>query len=63
LTYVDEGAANVVYKINLKPSTPPASALDTYGSGTPPPTEVEFDEDPNAVFQCKISRISMMNEF
>lgn len=62
LTYVDEGAANVVYKINLRPLTPPASALDTYEGGTPPPTEVEFGEDPNAIFQSKLSEMAIMDE-
>lgn len=42
--YLDEGAANIVYRIKLIPCTPPATSIDEFGSGTPPPTEVEAGE-------------------
>lgn len=40
-SYLNEGAANIVYKIRLIPSTPPPTIADEYGAGTPPPTEID----------------------
>ncbi len=40
--YLAEGAANVVYTINIPPPTPGESELPSYGDGTPPPTETDF---------------------
>ncbi|MCJ1315230.1 Inositol-pentakisphosphate 2-kinase [Xylographa vitiligo] len=44
LTFLAEGAANIVYRISLPPpSTPPLSAsLPSYSGSTPPPSEIEF---------------------
>ncbi len=39
--YLDEGAANIVYRFHLRYPTPEPSELEEYGDGTPPPTEVE----------------------
>jgi inositol-pentakisphosphate 2-kinase len=46
LTYLAEGAANIVYMFEIRHPTPPPSQLEEYGDGTPPPTEIEseFDE-------------------
>ncbi len=46
LTYLAEGAANIVYRFDIRRNTPPPSQLEEYGDGTPPPTEIEseFDE-------------------
>jgi inositol-pentakisphosphate 2-kinase len=43
--YVAEGAANIVYRILLRPRTPPGSVLDEFGDGTPPPSSIEPDID------------------
>lgn len=45
LSYLNEGAANVVYRIQIRSSTPPPSQLEEYGDGTPPPSEIESDLD------------------
>ena len=48
LTYLDEGAANIVYRISIsqpQPGTPRPTELDEYGEGTPPPSEIEFDDE------------------
>lgn len=42
LGYLAEGAANIVYTIDVLPLTPAESDLPTYRDGTPPPTETEF---------------------
>lgn len=53
-TYLDEGAANVVYQIAFPHSTPPPSLLEDYGGGTPPPTEIADDEEGDlSIFQSK----------
>ncbi|PMD40870.1 hypothetical protein L207DRAFT_346892 [Hyaloscypha variabilis F] len=44
-TYLNEGAANIVYRIQVTPSSPQPSLLDEYGDGTPPPSEIESDID------------------
>lgn len=45
LTYLAEGAANIVYRFEIRHPTPPPSQLEEYGEGTPPPTEIECDFD------------------
>jgi hypothetical protein len=45
LSYLNEGAANIVYRIQVRHSTPPPSQLEEYGEGTPPPTEIETEID------------------
>ena len=42
--YLNEGAANIVYRLDIRGPTPPATLLEEYGERTPPPTEVEFEE-------------------
>jgi inositol-pentakisphosphate 2-kinase len=47
LTYLNEGAANIVYRIivpSSRPRTPQPSALEEYGEGTPPPSEIDPEE-------------------
>ena len=47
LTYLGEGAANIVYRISIpqpQPGTPQPTELEEYGEGTPPPSEIEFDD-------------------
>lgn len=44
ITYWGEGAANIVYRISVPFPTPPPSQVEEYGEGTPPPTEIEFEE-------------------
>lgn len=46
LSYLDEGAANIVYRVSVQPTTPGIASLEMYEDGTPPPTELEFEEDP-----------------
>jgi inositol-pentakisphosphate 2-kinase len=41
LSYLNEGAANIVYRIEIRVPTPPPSMLEEYGSGTPPPSAIE----------------------
>lgn len=45
LEYLNEGAANIVYRVIIQQSTPPSSVIDEYGDDTPPPTEIEPVED------------------
>jgi inositol-pentakisphosphate 2-kinase len=45
LSYLNEGAANIVYRIQVRYPTPPPSQLEEYGEGTPPPSEIESDLD------------------
>ncbi|MCJ1377683.1 Inositol-pentakisphosphate 2-kinase [Xylographa soralifera] len=42
LIFLAEGAANIVYRISLPPTTPPLSASPSWGNSTPPPSEIEF---------------------
>ncbi|MCJ1296406.1 Inositol-pentakisphosphate 2-kinase [Xylographa carneopallida] len=43
LTFLAEGAANIVYRIHPQPSTPPLSSSSPFYSDlTPPPSEIEF---------------------
>ncbi|TVY30740.1 Inositol-pentakisphosphate 2-kinase, partial [Lachnellula hyalina] len=63
LTYLAEGAANIVYRISIQPLTPESSLLEQYGPGTPPPTDIEpGDEDEDEVeylnvFDSKLLRL------
>ncbi|MCJ1283378.1 Inositol-pentakisphosphate 2-kinase [Xylographa opegraphella] len=42
LTYLAEGAANIIYRLTPPPTTPPlSSSSPNYSSTTPPPTEIE----------------------
>jgi inositol-pentakisphosphate 2-kinase len=53
LTYLAEGAANIVYRFEIRHPTPPPSQLEEYGEGTPPPTEIESDFDEKGDgFEC-----------
>ncbi|TVY55479.1 Inositol-pentakisphosphate 2-kinase [Lachnellula cervina] len=45
LTYLAEGAANIVYRISIRPLTPEPTLLEQYGTGTPPPTEIEPEDE------------------
>jgi hypothetical protein len=53
-SYLNEGAANIVYKISDRDLTPASSVLDQYGDGTPPPSEVDPDTDR---YQDKIEQL------
>ncbi|KAE9367959.1 hypothetical protein N431DRAFT_349172 [Stipitochalara longipes BDJ] len=44
-TYLNEGAANIVYRIQVRSPSPQPSLLEEYGEGTPPPSEIESDID------------------
>lgn len=64
LTYLAEGAANIVYRFEIRHPTPPPSQLEEYGEGTPPPTEIESDFDEKGdgfecagVFENKLLRL------
>ncbi|TVY32354.1 Inositol-pentakisphosphate 2-kinase, partial [Lachnellula occidentalis] len=63
LTYLAEGAANIVYRISIQPRTPKPSLLEQYGPGTPPPTDIEPEaEDEQEVdylnlFDSKLLRL------
>jgi hypothetical protein len=43
--YLNEGAANIVYTIEVTVPTPPGSILEAYGPGTPPPEAIESHLD------------------
>ena len=49
LCYLAEGAANIVYHISVPylPPDPQPTVLDMCGDGTPPPTEIDGDEEDN----------------
>jgi inositol-pentakisphosphate 2-kinase len=56
--YYSEGAANIVYRISVPWPTPPPTAVEEYGDGTPPPSEIEeADKNPAnhylQIFDCK----------
>jgi inositol-pentakisphosphate 2-kinase len=53
-SYLNEGAANIVYRLDIRGPTPPATLLEEYGEGTPPPTEVEFEEFEEKQTQLKV---------
>lgn len=44
VTYLGEGAANIVYRISVPYPTPPPSQVEEYGEGTPPPSDIEIQE-------------------
>lgn len=48
LVYMAEGAANIVYRIHFPHSTPEPTDLNEYGSGTPPPTDIEPENNLSA---------------
>jgi len=52
--YINEGAANIVYRLDIRDPTPPATWLEEYGDGTPSPTEVEFEEFEEKQTQLKV---------
>jgi inositol-pentakisphosphate 2-kinase len=57
LTYLAEGAANIVFLLHLPPSplsTP--TDVDSYGPGTPPPTDLPIPTHPQ-VFSNKLLRL------
>ncbi|PSS17066.1 hypothetical protein M430DRAFT_59443 [Amorphotheca resinae ATCC 22711] len=41
LSYLAEGAANIVYRIHIPPGTPQPSVLEEYGDDEPQPTEID----------------------
>ena len=43
--YLNEGAANIVYTIEVTVPTPPGSILEAYSPGTPPPEATESHLD------------------
>jgi hypothetical protein len=43
LSYLNEGAANIVYRFSKRQSTPEPSLIEEYGVGTPPPSEIESE--------------------
>jgi hypothetical protein len=45
ISYLSEGAANIVYRISVPVSTPPPSEIEEYGDDTPPPSEIEVYEN------------------
>lgn len=45
VTYLDEGAANIVYQISIPYPSPSTSIHEEYGDGTPPPSEIEIPDD------------------
>jgi hypothetical protein len=49
ISYLNEGAANIVYRISIRYPTPQPSQLEEYGDNTPPPTEIEVLEDKKQV--------------
>jgi inositol-pentakisphosphate 2-kinase len=68
LTYLAEGAANIVYRLEIRHPTPPPSQLEDYGEGTPPPTEIESDFDEKCdgfeylgVFESTLFRIYVLH--
>ena len=68
LTYLAEGAANIVYRFETRHPTPPPSQLEEYGEGTPPPTEIESDFDEkgdefecSGVFESTVFRIHILH--
>lgn len=40
--YLNEGAANIVYRIEIPPGTPQASILEEYEEGEPVPGDLEI---------------------
>jgi hypothetical protein len=54
-SYLAEGAANIVYKISIRPGTPQESLLDSYGEGTPPPEEIDTGPQWLGAFDSKLS--------
>ena len=66
-SYLDEGAANIVYRIHVRYPTPETTELEEYGEGTPPPTEIEVREgkptaDELAVFDSKFPRTKCLSQ-
>ncbi|MCJ1473086.1 hypothetical protein MMC13_001736 [Lambiella insularis] len=65
LSFLAEGGANIVYRMHLRPSTPPSSSAflssdDEYGHGTPPPTEIDFPYSPpnwNHILKNRLLRL------
>lgn len=45
VSYLAEGAANVVYRLSIRYPTPDPSILEEYGDGTPPPAEIDVRDD------------------
>jgi hypothetical protein len=42
--YLNEGAANIVYRISVPAGTPPPSILDDFQEGEPAPSDEEMQE-------------------
>lgn len=64
LTYLAEGAANIVYRISIRPLTPEPTLLEQYGTGTPPPTEIEPEDEieylnEQPLFNCKSRHVTL----
>lgn len=65
VTYINEGAANIVYRISIPYPSPSSSIHEEYGAGTPPPSEIEIPNDEEqipsidlTIFDGKFSPVS-----
>lgn len=45
LTFVAEGAANIVYAIEPRPHSPGESHIEVYSETTPPPSVIDEEEE------------------
>lgn len=66
ITYLGEGAANIVYRISVPDPTPPPSQVEEYGEGTPPPSDIEIeelDEQPISASDLKIFDRKLISVF
>ncbi|EPE31692.1 hypothetical protein GLAREA_12448 [Glarea lozoyensis ATCC 20868] len=59
ISYLSEGAANIVYRISVPLSTPPPSEIEEFRDGTPPPSEIEVFENGGdlRIFDKKLLRL------
>ncbi|RFU31099.1 hypothetical protein B7463_g5262, partial [Scytalidium lignicola] len=55
--YLAEGAANIVFRISLPPSTPEETIVETYDDVTPPPSEIDSTPGWHKVFENKLLRL------
>lgn len=45
VSYLAEGAANVVFRLSIRYPTPDPTVLEEYGDGTPPPAVIDVRDD------------------
>ena len=57
-SYLAEGAANIVYRLSLRYPTPEPSILESYGEGTPPPTEMD---ERSAEYMATIEKLNFFD--